>query len=240
VVGTGSHPGSVKYPLNNVEVRGFATGGGSCAAGYGTSWQSYKSIWLNCIVPSSQIGRTGADGTARLSLALGNYLLIAEYPTSPENIYMGVNAGGITSGGLTQKYLQLVEKSDGKSVPGKYTLKTGSLLLVIEPEYVEWDGTAELYPFIFESVGDWSVKTSVAPPEGFVSDYPSLSERINSTNEAVQFTITDVGSEWVATGVTHEIKHKGKTVTVKTKIGVKLSKRLAEKKGLDRYGKPIR
>jgi len=240
VVGTGNHPGSAKYPLGNLDVRAFPTGGGSCAARHGTSWQSYKSIWMNCPQPSSQIGRTGADGRVQLTLAPGNYLLLAEYPTSPENVYLGVNAGGIASGGFTEKYLQLIEKSDGKSVPGKYTLKTGSLLFIIEPEYVEWDGTAELYPFIFESVGDWSLKTSIAPPAGFVSNYQYLAERVNSTTEAVQFTIADLGGAWVATGVTHEIRHKGKTVTVKSKIGVKLSKRLAEKKGLDRYGKPIR
>jgi len=42
--------------------------------------------------------------------------------------------------------------------------------LIIEPEYVEWDGAQELYPFIFESVGNWTVTTSVTPPEGFVAD----------------------------------------------------------------------
>jgi len=236
VVGIGSYPGSVKYPLVNREVRAFSTGAGSCAAGYGTSWKSYKSVWLNC-VPPDQIGRTGTDGTVQLSLAPGNYLVIAEYEASPENIYMGVSSGVIKSGQLNEKYLQLIEKSDGKKSPAKYTQLTGSLLLVIEPEYVEWDGTQELYPIVFESIGDWEVTTSVSPPEGFVADNKSLTEQVNTSLKAVQFTITDVGSEWVSTGVIHKIKHKGKNQTIKSEIGVKLSKKLSEKKGIHRFGK---
>jgi hypothetical protein len=84
------------------------------------------------------------------------------------------------------------------------------------------------------------VTTSVAPPEGFVADNESLSEEVTSEVEAVQFVITDIGSEWVATGVTHEVKHKGKKEKVKSKIGVKLSKELAKQKGLDIYGNVLK
>ncbi len=121
-------------------------------------------------------------------------------------------------------------------MPAKYTKKTGSELLVIEPEYIEWDGTQELYPFVFESIGDWSVTTAVSPPEGFVADTDSLSEEVNSELEAVQFTITDVGSRWVSTGVLHTLKHKKKTQKIQSKISIKLTKRLAEEKGVDIYG----
>jgi hypothetical protein len=122
-------------------------------------------------------------------------------------------------------------------VPAKYKKKTGSELLIIEPEYVEWDGTEELYPFIFDSVGDWTITTSVSPPEGFVADTESLTEEVNTELEALQFTITDIGSEWVDTEVTHDLEHKGKKEKVKSKIGCKLSKKLAKEKGLTRFGK---
>jgi hypothetical protein len=112
----------------------------------------------------------------------------------------------------------------------KYRRQTGSELLIIEPEYVEWDSTQELYPFIFESVGDWEVTTSVSPPEGFISNQNSLSADVNSETEAVQFTITDIGSKWTKTGVTHKIKHKGKTKTIKSTIGIKCAKQLAKEK----------
>ena len=89
---------------------------------------------------------------------------------------------------------------------------------------------------MFDSLGDWTVSTSVSPPEGFVADYDNLSEEVDTELEAVQFTITDIGSDWVDTECVHEITHKGKKEKVKSKIGVKLSKKLAKKKGLTIFG----
>jgi hypothetical protein len=134
------------------------------------------------------------------------------------------------------KYLQVIVKADGKKVPAKYTVITGSELMIIEPEYVEWDGTQELYPFVFQSVGDWGVTTSVKPPEGFVADRNSLSTEVISEIRALQFVITDVGSKWEHTKVEYRIKHKGKSETVRSAVGVKLSERLARQKGLGVYG----
>ena len=95
-------------------------------------------------------------------------------------------------------------------MPAKYTVKTGSQLLIIEPEYIEWSSTQEFYPFVFDSVGDWTVTTTVTPPEGFVADQPSLTAEVNTDLKALQFIITDVGSKWVETGVTYDLQHKGK------------------------------
>ncbi len=229
-VGTGSHPGSTKRPLVGLPVRVFGKGVGSCAKQYGTSWQNYTSIW-NCPVPNGQIGATAADGSATFILPPGDYL------SGAEPIYLGASVGDVALGKLVQKYLQLIVKADNKKVPGKTTVKTGSLLLVIEPEYVEWDGTQELYPFIFESVGEWGVVTAITPPEGFTADNRELTAVVSNELEALQFTITDVGSEWVATGVTHKIRHKGKNETIKSEIGVKLSKKLSKQKGIGRFGK---
>jgi hypothetical protein len=125
-------------------------------------------------------------------------------------------------------------------VPAKHKKRTGSLLMIIEPEYVEWSGTEELYPFIFESIGDWTVGTSIAPPEGFVSDQDMVVENVNMEIEAVQFSIVDVGSEWVDTGVTFEVEHKGKKEKIKSKIGIKCAKKPAKKKGFDQFCKKIK
>ena len=57
----------------------------------------------------------------------------------------------------------MIQEANGKQVPARYTKLTGSELLIIEPEYVLWDDTDQLYPFVFETIGDWSVTTSVAP-----------------------------------------------------------------------------
>jgi hypothetical protein len=133
-------------------------------------------------------------------------------------------------------HLVAIEKPDGKKIPGKTTRLKGSELLITEPEYVLWDSAQETYPFVFESVGEWGVTTSVAPPEGFLVDYESLSAEVDNELEAVQFTLTDVGTSWKDTEVSHEVEHKKKKTKIKSKIGVKLEKKLAKQKGLGIYG----
>jgi hypothetical protein len=254
-VGLGSHPGSTKEPIvhtwNGSEgvsmvVRAFDKFS-YCVSELGVSWQNYPAIWNSNFCISEASGETGAGGIVNLPVDPGNYIVIGEYdPDGPVvddvmPIYIGVSAGSVDPGTTTDtKYLQVIEKANGKKVPAKYTKKKGSELLIIEPEYVEWDGTEELYPFIFESLGDWTVSTSVSPPAGFIADNNSLTEEVNTELEALQFTITDIGSKWVDTKCTHEIRHKGKKEKVKTKIGVKLSKKLAKEKGLDIFGKKIK
>ncbi len=238
-VGSGSHPGSTKESIGGMAVRAYDKTTNECVSYFGVSWQYYESNWGSTCLPAAR-GVTGADGTVSLEVEPGNYIVIGKYDPDPDNvepIYIGVSARGVDSDTTTYKYLQVIEKVGGKKVPAKYTTKTGSELLIIEPEYVEWDGTEELYPFVFESLGDWAVTTSVSPPEGFVADYVNLTEDVNTELEAVQFTITDIGSKWVDTECTHDITHKGKKEKIKSKIGVKLSRKLAKAKGLDRFGK---
>ena len=69
-----------------------------------------------------------------------------------------------------------------------------------------------------ESVGDWSVSTSVTPPEGFEADHDSLSEQVTNEFEAVQFVLTDVGSDWVPTQVKQVID--GEVALVQAGFGV--------------------
>jgi hypothetical protein len=133
-------------------------------------------------------------------------------------------------------HLMFMQKANGKNAPGKTTKKTGSLLLIIEPEYIEWDSTQELYPFVFETIERWGISTSVTPPEGFSSDYNALNADVENETEAVQFTITDIGSAWKETKVKHKIKHKGKNETIESTIGMKLSPRLAKEKRKSIYG----
>jgi hypothetical protein len=238
-VGAGKNPDTIKEPIVGLPVRVYSKSAGSCASRFGVSWQNYKSIWLSCNQPEGA-GLTGGSGIADIKVVTGDYLVIGRFDPDTnlagDEIYMGVSAGNVAQGEVKKKYLQLIVKVDGKKVPAKYSVLTGSELLVIEPEYVEWDGTRELYPFIFESVGVWSVTTSVVPPEGFVSDYKVLSAEVNTDLKAIQFTITDVGSKWVSSRVEHKIKHKGRTETIRSQVGIKLSERLARHKNLGRFG----
>jgi len=232
-VGSGNHPGSTKEPIKEMLVKLFDMSAGSCVSRFGVSWQNYKSIWLSCIRPGIDFvvaGQTNpVSGMVTLTAPPGDYIVIARYDPDQtkidDELYIGASVGQVNSGETKEKYLQVIVKADGKKVPAKYTVITGSQLLIIEPVYIEWDGTHELYPFIFESIGDWSVTTSVEPPEGFVADKNSLTADVNTSLEALQFVITDVGSKWEDTKVEHKIKHKGKTQTIKTKIGVKKVKK---------------
>lgn len=242
-VGLGSHPGSEKLAYDGVEFRIFDKSSDSyCMQQFGVSWHFYKSIWQSsetatgCQILAKGITGTAPDepGECTLSLPPGNYLVIGK--PEGEDFYMGVSVGELQSEMVKKIYLQQIVKANGKKSPGKYTKKSGSELLIIEPEFVEWDGTQEYYPIIFDSVGDWSVTTSVDPPEGFLTDHDSLSEEVNTETKAVQFTLTDQGTTWKATKVEHKLKHKGKTEKVKSKIDVKLSKKLAKEKDLSIWG----
>ena len=169
-----------------------------------------------------------------MDVSNGDYIVIGKYMEGSTIIYLGISASDLDCNEEMHKYLQIIKKADGRFVPAKYTKKTGSLLLIIEPEYILWDNETELYPFVFEGLGNWSVTATVSPPEGFVSDYDVLSEDVNTEVDALQFHITDIGSDWVPTEMTYEITHKGKKEKIKTKIGVAMSKKLAKKKGLEK------
>lgn len=223
-VGGGNHPVTTKAPIAGLPVKVLDKSPKSCVAKYGVNWQNYQDEWVKC--PSVVSGITDATGKATLLVPPGDYLVVSEYnpdkkPGTGDELYIGGSIGTVAANQTAQRYVQVIVKADGKNVPAKYTMLTGSRLLIIEPEYIEWSGTQELYPFIFESEGDWGVVTSITPPEGFVADYKKLSAEVDSEIESVQFTVIDVGSKWVDTEVEYKVNHKGKTQTIKSKIGVK-------------------
>lgn len=72
----------------------------------------------------------------------------------------------------------------------------GTYLAIVEPEFMDCTTPEEQYPFVLIADGDWGVTTAVAPPEGFIADYPELSTTVSDAVTALQFTLTDVGSDW--------------------------------------------
>jgi hypothetical protein len=101
--------------------------------------------------------------------------VIGEYiDENGKKLYIGVSVGTLPGDAVVEKYLQVIVNAKNEKLPGKSRKLTGSELLIIEPEYVEWSEGSELYPFIFQSIGDWSVTTSIEPPEGFVADQDQL------------------------------------------------------------------
>ena len=239
-IGTGSKPPAKKKPLENVNVRLFRRS--EIPADYQPiNWKTYPLIWEYCRPVSNGSALTNSKGVAKFDgIEKDDYIVIAYYSGSDDFKHMGspidANDPDWSTGRPIQKYLMVMKKADGKEVPGKTTKKTGSLLLIIEPEFVEWSSSRELYPFVFETEGEWGIVTSVSPPEGFVADHKSLSADVSNEVEVLQFTITDVGSRWEEAEVTHKIKHKGTTEIIRSKIGIKLSQKLAKKKGLGIFG----
>jgi len=220
-VGSGTYPSSTKEPIAGMPVKVISTAQGSCAAGYGISWDKYWLIYSNC---PGTTGTTNSAGKVDITVPPGDYVIIGPYLRT-DNTYMADTAVGVVAGQTYARYLLLMNVTgSGKHIPGKYIKKTGSELLVIEPEFVEWTSAQELYPFVFRSIGDWSITTTIDPPKGFVTDYQDLVAEVNSDTKAVQFTVTDVGSDWVDTKVEFKIKHNKNTEIVKDKIGVKKGK----------------
>lgn len=242
VIGLGARPLCNKTPISGMEVRVYNKSTDRCITQYGIiSWPHYNEIWGKC--QPETFGVTDRDGKLDFRLAPTTYLLIGKFDPTPGTtggeLLVADTVWNLKSDQVRPAHLYIFQRADGRHLPGKYTQFTGSLLNIVEPEYVEWDNEKELYPFVFESVGDWTVQTSVLPPEGFVSDHQALSATVNSDVQAVQFTITDVGSRWVDSNVRHRIKHKGKWLNHRSRIGVKLTARLAKIKKLPLYGDQI-
>ena len=191
-------------------------------------------------------GVTAPDGSLNLPAEAGDYIVIGEYDSDPDPIviddelYVGVSASDFACDAFNDpsaitmnKYLQVIQKADGKKVPAKYRRLTGSELLIIEPEYVLWDSTDQLYPFVFQTIGDWGVTASVTPPEGFVADFDSLSADVDSAIQSVQFAITEVGSDLVPTGTTFEVSHKGRREIIHSQVGIFLTPGYARARGFN-------
>lgn len=233
-VGSGSHPGSTKLPLVGILVCAYDKTQSSCAQALcgGISHQQYQCIIDNCAPDGCDT--TDSTGEALINVPPGNYIVVsgdATKTTLPDPL--GVSVGQVHCGQVHTKYLQQIVRADGSKKPGKYTVLTGSLLLIIEPEYIVWDNTVQLYPFVFETIGDWTVTASVTPPEGFVADHEALTADVDDELESVQFVITEVGSDLVPTETKFDIVHKGERKTVRSKVGILLTPDYAKSRGFD-------
>jgi hypothetical protein len=233
-IGGGSSPNVVSTLLDGTPVRLYRRS--ELSVYEPANWKTYSVIWDN--VDPFRSGFTVGGVVNFENIEQDDYVLIGRDSPSQDYKHMGspIGADDTDWASFIEKHLMVMEKYNGPRVSGKTTRLKGSDLLITEPEYIEWGSTQELYPFVFETIGDWTVTTSVSPPEGFVADSESLSADVDNELEAVQFMITDVGSRWEETEVQYKIKHKGKSKVIKSKIGVKLSEKFAEEKGLGVYG----
>jgi hypothetical protein len=172
----------------------------------------------------SAVGVTNANGDVQiivppLTTANSDYIIIGrtlefnatQTAATPDPMYSEKTVASLKAGDIKRAMLHQVRLFNGKKVPGKDIEEYGSYLAIVEPEYIEWTSDVEQYPFILITEGEWGVTTAVEPPEGFIADYPELTVEIADEVSALQFTITDIGSDWTKTKISHTIRHKGKT-----------------------------
>jgi parallel beta-helix repeat protein len=239
-VGSGTYPGSTKEPLAGLSICAYDKSDGSCpwTSCGGISHQEYACIVTNC----PPVGCCTADATGQCTINVppGDWVVISDDATKttlPDPL--GVSASGLVCQEVMQKYLQQIVNSKGEKLAAKYTKRTGSELLIIEPEAIVWNEAQELYPFVLDAVGDWAETTTVEPPEGFIRDHDYLSEEAIDEVEALQFTLTDVGTDWVAMTTRHVVRHNGRVEVVLNEIETVLEAGFARGKGLDRWGRPL-
>ena len=235
--GTGTNPGSTKTPLAlDLKVFDRTAVGAPDPRDFGTTWADTTGVLVapNVAMAGPTLVSTPA-GEANLytilvpstdpansDLASGSYLVIGQATVEGIVTYPGKPRDTLTTGSTARVYLQVIKTASGRIAAARTTEVQGSLLVASEPAYLEFTGIEELYPIVYESVeGDWNVRVTADPPPGFVSSPGTLSTEL-ATNDAraLQFTITDVGSEWTVTRVRHRILHKGREITVISEAGM--------------------
>ena len=140
--------------------------------------------------------------------------------TSTDPLYSEYTLGNINASQSKNISLHQLATFNGKILPAKQTEYFGSYLDLVEPEHVDWTDDQEQYPFVMITQGTWDVTTAVAPPDGFVADAAAMSATSTDTTTAIQFTLTDVGSDWTETTVNHSIVHLGATTNTTSTIGM--------------------
>ncbi len=233
-VGAGSRPGVNREPLVGIEVCAYETGPGSCAwqTCGGTLRQHFTCIADNC-TPAA-CGITDANGQVTLNVPPGDYVVFTQDVGGliiPDALF--TIAQNVDCGETQREHLRQIVLANGRRTPGRCWFLTGSELLIVEPEYVIWDDVEQPYPFVLDALGDWVVTVSVEPPEGFVADHDELTEDVESTLEAVQFTITEVGSDLVPTRTSFDVLHNGRRIKIDSNVGIFLTPDYAVSRGFD-------
>ncbi len=239
VVGLGHHPSVNKQPIAGIPIHAYLNAPGSCArqklnGNWGLLVLALPDIIANCTAVST--GTTAANGTVVLDVPPGDYVIGTHFDSDGDSDldqYLGDKVHNLTCGETERSRLFMVVVNTGKKFGCKWHYFEGSELVIVEPEEVVWDEAEQLYPFVFDSIGDWGVTVSVAPPEGFVADYDELSEQVSTELEAVQFTITEVGSDLVPTKTEFAIGHKGRIQQVKSSVGIRLTPSYARERGFN-------
>lgn len=238
IIGFGTRPFVTREPLAGITVSVFDRSPGSCANDilYSYYWRlrfALPEVFANCTPLAT--GVTDASGRVTINVPPGNYLVASHFDADGdgvEDFFLG-RFTNVQCGELEVERLFMFRLARGRRVGCRWHRLTGSELVVVEPEEIVWDGAEQEYPFIFDSVGAWDVTVGVAPPDGFVADYDQLTENVTDELDAVQFTVTELGSDLVPTPTHFDILHKGVRHVIDSEIGIKLTPDYARSRGFD-------
>ena len=239
-LGWGCRPGITREPLVGITVGAYDYSPGSCAydqrwCGCWFCWTYLPAIVADCTPVNTAV--TDENGWATINLPPGDYIIVSHFDSDGDgelDFYLGHRVWRhLDCGESLKTYLRMLVTARGRKLPGKFARLTGSELVIVEPEYVVWDEEEQLYPFALEAVGEWDVTASVEPPEGFVPDYDSLATDVEDDIDALQFTITEVGSDLVPTQTTFEVLHGGQIRRVWSNVDILLTPEYARSRGFD-------
>ena len=205
VLDTSNRPASTRYPIAGKTVYLYNK---ECQTGQ----------WTSCTPLTSCV--TDANGKCELNSYDGMYTTVMDYGNG---IYVSDVGLPVKCDKTVDSKLHLISAPTGEVLPAKATKITGSLLEIIEPEYVIWDGAEEFYPFIFIADGDWEIDTSIYAPEGYEPDVPSIVTLVANEAKAIMFKMIEVGSVPGKTKVSYNIKHNGKKQKIDHEIGFKMT-----------------
>jgi hypothetical protein len=208
---------------------------------YGSTWNSATGLVANASISAPVLVNIGGGPANQYTITVpanGKYLVIGQSMVSSDKcgggtctIYTGSKVGlhddvdgndnddeeddGSCQSAIL-KFHAVLKDNNGKVKEGATQQQHGSLMLMISPASLEFSDSVELMPVVYESVeGDWGVSVSADPPYGFYAEpNTELSTFVtDSVISSCQFTITDTGSEWTNTQLTHNISHKGENRT---------------------------
>ena len=180
---------------------------------YGVIWEADKGVVGSCT--------TGADGKCSTA-TLQNSLVIAKYydALTGKTVYTGRPNGQDFQIIKVFKKTVFVEYRAGSKI-----VVTGSILEAIVPDSSVWEGTMEVYPFIFTSDSEWTVDVCAQVPSGYtilgiydiegniVPSGECTQTFVNGQTKVVAFQVAETGSPEPNFKATLKFKHNGKTTT---------------------------
>jgi hypothetical protein len=197
---------------------------------YGTIWNSGPGILPRIPILAGVVKIGGGNANWYPTTYPGPTYWVAigetdsDYNGSP--VYVGKIIDQLVPGGITDINLQVILNSKGKITPATTAEIPGSMLLISQPEYLEFTGSEELFPIIYESIeGDWSSIVQADMPAGYVST-PGAQQASVSTSQiqALEFSVKETDNQAFdnfslkvdekSARVAHHLLHKGKMITV--------------------------